>query len=221
MDCCTRAQLSSWRSLAHCPQFRKLPSIPEKWRSPKKWPILTPKKVNVRPEEKSHSPNPYWHPLFAKNGVQIGQILPLWAHLYFTSSYRGSPPCTLSQHPDNRETWYSNVLPTSRRRLSGLLDFWFRAFLTPRCEDREEERGILAVVGCALDTLPHLLQLCCRICWYGLHASLYSLYGLNHHAGLWYFSLGSKLGGSAKACTPMQGESQQENSVQCIAMQCD
>ena len=101
-----------WKRLFHyyCPQFRKLPSIPEKWQSPKKWPILTPKKVNVRPEEKSHSPNPYWHPLFAKNGVQIGQILPLWAHLYFTSSYRGSPPCTLSQHPDNRETWYSNVL---------------------------------------------------------------------------------------------------------------
>ena len=48
----------------------------------------------------------YWYLGFCNDG----QILPLWAHLYFTSSYRGSPPCTLSQHPDNRETWYSNVL---------------------------------------------------------------------------------------------------------------
>ena len=31
-------------------------------------------------------------------------------HLYFTSGYRGFPPCTLSQHPDSRETGYSNVL---------------------------------------------------------------------------------------------------------------
>ena len=115
------AIVNMWLFHYYCPQFRLLPSIPEKWRSPKKRPILTPKKVNVSPEEKSHSPNPYWHPLFAKNGVQIGQILPLWAHLYFTSSYRGSPPCTLSQHPDNRETWYSNVLailPPVKRSMS-------------------------------------------------------------------------------------------------------
>ena len=56
------------------------------------------KKINVGPEKKSLSPNPYENPLFAKNGVQIGQILPLWAHLYFTPGYRGLPPCTLSQH---------------------------------------------------------------------------------------------------------------------------
>ena len=30
--------------------------------------------------------------------------------LLFTSAYRGFPPCTLSQHPDNKETGYSNVL---------------------------------------------------------------------------------------------------------------
>ena len=88
----------------------KRPSIPEKWRSPQKWSILTPKKVNLSPEKKSLSPNPYENPLFAKNGVQIGQNLPLWAYLYFTPGYRGLPPCTLSQHPDNRETGYSNVL---------------------------------------------------------------------------------------------------------------
>ena len=68
------------------------------------------KKINVGPEKKSLSPNPYWHVLFAKNGVQIGQIWPLWPHQYFTAGYRGSPPCTLSQYPDNRETGYSNVL---------------------------------------------------------------------------------------------------------------
>ena len=67
-------------------------------------------KSEFEPRKKSLSPNPYENPLFAKNGVQIGQILPLWAHLYFTPGYRGLPPCTLSQHPDNRETGYSNVL---------------------------------------------------------------------------------------------------------------
>ena len=75
-----------------------------------KWPILTTKKVNLRPKKKSLFLKPYWHVLFAKNGVQIGQIWPVWLHLYFTSGYRGFPPCTLSQHPDSRETGYSNVL---------------------------------------------------------------------------------------------------------------
>ena len=69
--------------------------------------------MNLSPEKKSLSPNPYENPLFAKNGVQIGQILPLWAHLYFTPGYRGWPPCTMSHHPDNRETGYSKVLGTS------------------------------------------------------------------------------------------------------------
>ena len=67
-------------------------------------------KSELESRKKSLSPNPYENPLFAKNGVQIGQLLPLWAHFHFTPGYRGSPPCTLSQHPDNRETGYSNVL---------------------------------------------------------------------------------------------------------------
>ena len=75
-----------------------------------KWPILTTKKVNMRAEKKRLPQGRYWHVLFAKNGVQIDQIWPVWLHLYFTSGYRGFPPCTLSQHPDNRETGYSNVL---------------------------------------------------------------------------------------------------------------
>ena len=75
-----------------------------------KWPLLTPKKANKRAQKKRHSPNPCWHGLFAKNRVQIGQIWLLWPHLYFTPAYRGSPPCTLFQHPDNREIGYSNVL---------------------------------------------------------------------------------------------------------------
>ena len=67
---------------------------------PKKWTWVPKKRL---------SPNPYENPLFAKkNGVQIGQLLPLWAHFHFTPGSRGSPPCTLSQHPDNRETGYSN-----------------------------------------------------------------------------------------------------------------
>ena len=75
-----------------------------------KWPILTTKKVNMRAEKKRLPQGRYWHVLFAKNGVQIDQIWPVWLHLYFTSGYRGFPPCTLSQHPDSKETGYSNVL---------------------------------------------------------------------------------------------------------------
>ena len=78
-----------------------------------KWPILTTKKVNMRAEKKRLPQGRYWHVLFAKNGVQIDQIWPVWLHLYFTSGYRGFPPCTLSQHPDSRETGYSNVLHIS------------------------------------------------------------------------------------------------------------
>ena len=91
----------SWKS---CPQFRKS----EEGRQ--KWPILAAKKVGMSANFFLFSLNPYWHGLYAKNGVQIGQILLLWPHLYFTSAYRGSPPCTLSHYPDNRETGYSNVL---------------------------------------------------------------------------------------------------------------
>ena len=57
----------------------------------------------MRPKKKRHSTNPYWHGLFAKKRVQIGQFLPQWPHLYFPSAYRGSPPCTLSRHPNIRE----------------------------------------------------------------------------------------------------------------------
>jgi len=32
-------------------------------------------------------------------------------------AYRGSPPCTLSHHPDNRETGYSNVLEEDLRTI--------------------------------------------------------------------------------------------------------
>ena len=91
----------SWKS---CPQFRK--SEEER----QKWPILAAKKVSMSAKSFLFSPNPYCHVLLAKNGAQIGQILLLWPNLYFTSGYRGSPPCTLSHYPDNRETGYSNVL---------------------------------------------------------------------------------------------------------------
>ena len=78
-------------------------------RARQKWPVLSPQKAEMV-AKKRHSPNPCWHGLFAKNWAQIGQICPLWPQLYSTSAYRGLPPCTLSQHQDNRETGYSNVL---------------------------------------------------------------------------------------------------------------
>ena len=92
------------------PQFWKTALNSGKVTKPLKMANFDAQKSEFEPRKKSLSPNPYENPLFAKNGVQIGQILPLWAHLYFTPGYRGLPPCTLSQHPDNRETGYSNVL---------------------------------------------------------------------------------------------------------------
>ena len=89
-----------------------------------KLPLLTPKKCKNEGQKKGNSPNPCWHGLFAKNRVQIGLIWPPWPRLYFTSAYRGSPPCTLFQHPDNREIGYSNVLPRPQMSLllyTGLL----------------------------------------------------------------------------------------------------
>ena len=87
-----------------------LPSIPEKWGRASKMANFGGQKVSMSAKSFLFSPNPYCHVLLAKNGVQIGQILLLWPNLYFTSGYRGSPPCTLSHYPDNRETGYSNVL---------------------------------------------------------------------------------------------------------------
>ena len=97
-----------------CPQFWKTALNSGKVTKPLKMVNFDAQKSEFEPRKKSLSPNPYENPLFAKNGVQIGQILPLWAHLYFTPGYRGLPPCTLSQHPDNRETGYSNVLGWGR-----------------------------------------------------------------------------------------------------------
>ena len=87
-----------------------LPSIPEKWGSSSKMVNFDAQKSEYEGQKKRLSPNPYWHGLFAKNGVQIGQFWAPRPPLYFTDAYRGSPPCTLSHHPDNRETGYSNVL---------------------------------------------------------------------------------------------------------------
>ena len=77
-----------------------------------KWPILTTKKVNMRAEKKDFLRDDIDMCFLQKNGIQIDQIWPVWLHLYFTSGYRGSPPCTLSQYIDNRERGYSNVLVT-------------------------------------------------------------------------------------------------------------
>ena len=71
-------------------------------------------KINVGPEKKAFPRIHIDMCFLQKNGVQIGQIWPLWPHQYFTPGYRGSPPCTLSQHPDTRETGYSNVLANSQ-----------------------------------------------------------------------------------------------------------
>ena len=107
-----------------------LPSIPEKWGSSSKMANFDAQKNEYEGQKKRHSPNPYWHGLLAKNQVQIGQFWPPWPPVYFTDAYRGSPPCTLSHHPDNRETGYSNVLCLSLMPLCGIFCTVF-AFALP------------------------------------------------------------------------------------------
>ena len=53
--------------------------------------------------------------------------------LYFTSGYRGFPPYTLSQHPDNKETGYSNVLASFHPRRWNCQALWItrKRRLTP------------------------------------------------------------------------------------------
>ena len=86
--------------LTFAPQFRHLV---KPLRNGQFW---RPKKGKRCPKKRL-SPNPYWYGLFAKKRIQIGQIWPLGPNLHFTGAYRGSPPCTLSQHPNSRETGYS------------------------------------------------------------------------------------------------------------------
>ena len=91
------------------PQFRHLHLNSDIWSNP-------PKMANFGAQKrgkKRHLPNPYWFGLFAKKRIKIAQIWPLWRHLHFTAAYMGSPPCTLSQHPNIKETGYSNVLVKS------------------------------------------------------------------------------------------------------------
>ena len=51
---------------------------------------------------------------FCKKMEKFRQIWPQQPLKHFTAAYRGSPPCTQSQHPINRETGYSNVLGFGR-----------------------------------------------------------------------------------------------------------
>ena len=55
---------------------------------------------------------------FCKKMEKFRQIWPQQPLKHFTAAYRGSPPCTQSQHPINRETGYSNVLGTDTPRCS-------------------------------------------------------------------------------------------------------
>ena len=102
----------SWKS---CPQFRKSEEARQKWS------ILTPKKVNMRAKKKTFPKSILTWTFCKKKRVQIGQFWPPWPPVYFTDAYRGSPPCTLCHHPDNRETGYSNVLLLASLSWSNLL----------------------------------------------------------------------------------------------------
>ena len=68
-------------------------------------------KVKMRTQKKTFPESILTFALCEKQGPARSNLAPsLWLPLYFTAGYRGSPPCTLSQYPDNRETGYSNLL---------------------------------------------------------------------------------------------------------------
>ena len=90
------------------------PSIFEKCRDPRKTANFGGKKLFLVSEKKFPVRKWVCHVLFAKKMEKFRQIWPQQPLKHFTAAYRGSPPCTQSQHPINRETGYSNVLMAHR-----------------------------------------------------------------------------------------------------------
>ena len=90
--------------------FGNGPSIFGKCRDPPKTANFGGKKLFLVSEK--NFPVRKWvcHVLFAKKMEKFRQIWPQQPLKHFTAAYRGSPPCTQSQHPINRETGNSNVL---------------------------------------------------------------------------------------------------------------
>ena len=78
---------------------------------PKNGQLWRPKKGIKGPKKRDISRIHIGLDFLQKKRIQIAQIWPLWRHLHFTAAYMGSPPCTMSQHPNIKETGYSNVLP--------------------------------------------------------------------------------------------------------------
>ena len=103
------------------------PSISEKCLDPRKTANFGGKKLFLVSEK--NFPVRKWvcHVLFAKKMEKFRQIWPQQPLKHFTAAYRGSPPCTQSQHPINRETGNSNVLSMLAIQFKGELD---KAFVT-------------------------------------------------------------------------------------------
>ena len=94
------------------PQFLKTdPQFLKSAETPEKEPILGGKNCSWSLKKKFLVRKWVCHVLFAKKMEKFRQIWPQQPLKHFTAAYRGSPPCTQSQHPINRETGYSNVLP--------------------------------------------------------------------------------------------------------------
>ena len=95
--------------------------------------------------------------LFPFKYTSVKQDWLVWAHLYFTPGYRGSPPCTLSQHPDNRETGYSNVLCyVMLNKMMSRVDFL--GFIGP---PRGDSGRLIPVYGGKMGSWP--LYLCLQL----------------------------------------------------------
>ena len=90
--------------------FGKGPSIFGKCRDPPKTANFGGKKLFLVSEKIFQSGNGCAMSFLQKKMEKFRQIWPQQPLKHFTAAYRGSPLCTQSQHPINRETGYSNVL---------------------------------------------------------------------------------------------------------------
>ena len=93
------------------PQFLKTdPQFLKSAETPEKQPILGGKNCSWSLKKIFQSGNGCAMSFLQKKMEKFRQIWPQQPLKHFTAAYRGSPPCTQSQHPINRETGYSNVL---------------------------------------------------------------------------------------------------------------
>ena len=107
------------------PQFLKTdPQFLKSAETPEKQPILGGKNCSWSLKKIFQSGNGCAMSFLQKKMEKFRQIWPQQPLKHFTAAYRGSPPCTQSQHPINRETGNSNVLVSVGPSIHNRIDRW-------------------------------------------------------------------------------------------------